>query len=158
LKIPAFGELLKRIRHLEFKTFTAKQKQILQDKEDGMYPFNKKTFKKSSPIQPILPLIRIAATAEDDKEKTKFITFTLKVRAGGNAASPTYKKAMQIFEDGTPQEWMDVLTGVREIWRQNAIANAQDRAATVAAIIKGDSLTAFEAAIETPTIQAYYKP
>ena len=92
-----------------------------------MYPFNKKPFKKqASPIQPILPLVRIATTADDDKEKAKYITFTLKVRAGGNATSPTYKKAMMVFEDGTPQEWMDVLTGVREIWRQNSIANAQD--------------------------------
>ena len=112
-----------------------------------MYPFNKKPFKKqASPIQPILPLVRIATTADDDKEKAKYITFTLKVCAGGNTTSPTYKKAMLVFEDGTPQEWMDVLTGVREIWRQNSIANAQDRAATVSAIVKGDSLTAFEAA------------
>ena len=43
---------------------------------------------------------------------------------------------------------MEVLAGLKEIWRQNLVNSSTDRAATVAAIIRGDSLTAFETALE----------
>jgi hypothetical protein len=43
---------------------------------------------------------------------------------------------------------MEMLTGLREIWQQNSVNSAHDRAATVAAVLKGDCRIAFEAAIE----------
>ena len=55
---------------------------------------------------------------------------------------------MRMFDEDTPQEWMEVLTGLKEIWKQNSVNGPTDRAATVAAIIKGDSLTAFDSALE----------
>jgi hypothetical protein len=40
------------------------------------------------------------------------------------------------------------LTGLCEIWQQNPVNDAHDPAATVAAVLKGNSRIAFEAAIE----------
>jgi hypothetical protein len=95
---------------------------------------------KTSGMQPILPLV--PQRLESDH------TFDLKVLAGSGARTPSYKKHMQTFDKGTPQEWMELLTGLRKIWQQNSVNSAHDRAAAVAAVLKGDSRIAFEAAIE----------
>jgi hypothetical protein len=55
---------------------------------------------------------------------------------------------MRTFDKGTPQEWMESLTGLGEIWQQSSVNGAHDRATTVAAVLKGNSRIAFEAAIE----------
>jgi hypothetical protein len=111
--------------------------------------FVKKTpYKPSSHFQPVLPLVPIELQ-KTDKDKTKFITFELKVRAGAVAgAGNTYKMSVGKFEQGSPQEWMDAMTKLREIWKQNSVNGPHDRAATVAAVLQGDSLTAFETALE----------
>jgi hypothetical protein len=96
---------------------------------------------------PVLPLVRLKLDP-DTKDKASYITFELKIRTGTGQGTPSYKKFMKTFEEGSPQEWMDVLTGLREIWRQNSVNGPTDRAATVAAILKGDSLIAFESAME----------
>ena len=111
-------------------------------------PANFKTYKK---FLPIIPLEKIKIES-DPKDKTQFVSFDLKVRAGGNAGTPNYKKFMRTFEEGTPQGWMDVLQGLREIWAQNSVTGPTDRAATVAAILKGDSFTAFETALDDARI------
>jgi hypothetical protein len=115
--------------------------------------FVKKTpnYKPSSPFLPVLPLVPIKIPA-DDKNKSKFITFELKIKAGPPANGPTYKVSVKTFEEGTPQEWMEVLGHLNEMWRQNSVTGPTDRAATVAAILKGDSLTAFETAMEDARI------
>jgi hypothetical protein len=70
-------------------------------------------------------------------------------RAGMGAGTPSYnKKHMHTFDKGTPQEWMESLTSLRKIWQQNSVNGAHDRAATVAALLKGNSRIAFKAAIE----------
>jgi hypothetical protein len=102
---------------------------------------------KTSSMQPILPLVP-ERLESDNKDKATFITFDLKVRAGTGAGTPSYKKHMRTFDEDTPQEWMESLTRLREIWQQNSVNGAHDRAATVAAVLKGDSRIAFEAAIE----------
>jgi hypothetical protein len=93
---------------------------------------------KTSGMQPILPLVPERLEL-DNKDKTTFITFDLKVRAGTGAGTPSYMKHMRTFNEGTPQEWMESLTGLCEIWQQNSVNSAYDRAATVAAVLKGDS-------------------
>ena len=102
----------------------------------------------SARYQFVLPLVPPKISSEDLKDKTKFVTFDLKVKAGGAAASPSYKKSMRTFEEGTPQEWIDVLSGLKEIWLQNSVTGPTDRAATVLAILKGDSRSNFETALE----------
>jgi hypothetical protein len=84
---------------------------------------------------------------EDDKDKARFISFDLKVNADGAITSPKYKKLVKTFDEGTPQEWFDFLSSIREIWSQNGVLKASDRSATVAAILKGDSLIAYESAL-----------
>ena len=108
-------------------------------------------FKTPKKFLPVIPLEKIKIEA-DPKDKTQFVSFDLKVRAGGNAGTPNYKKFIRTFEEGTPQGWMDVLSGLREIWAQNSVTGATDRAATVAAILKGDSFTAFETALDDARI------
>jgi hypothetical protein len=102
---------------------------------------------KTSGMQPILPLVPERLEL-DKKDKTTFITFDLKVCAGTGAGTPSYKKHIRTFDKGTPQEWMESLNGLREIWQQNSVNGAHDCAVTVAAVLKGDSRIAFEAAIE----------
>jgi hypothetical protein len=102
---------------------------------------------KTSGMQPILPLVPERLKL-DNKDKTTFITFNLKVHAGTGAGTPSYKKHMRTFDKGTPQEWMELLTSLREIWQQNSVNGANDCATTVAAVMKGNSRIAFEAAIE----------
>jgi hypothetical protein len=113
---------------------------------------NNNNYKNKNPtFQPILPLVRVKL-ASDEADKSKFISFELKVRAGTGAGTPSYKKFMRTFEEGTPQEWMDVLTGLKEIWKQNTVNGPTDRAATIAAILKGDSRIAFDTALEDARI------
>jgi hypothetical protein len=80
-------------------------------------------------------------------DKATYITFDLKVRAGTGVGTPSYNKHMWTFDEGTPQECMELLSGLQEIWQQNTVNGAHDRAATVAAVLKGDSQIAFEAAM-----------
>ena len=103
----------------------------------------KKKFElKKAQLQPILPLFRKKAETDDDK--TKFITLDLKVRAGAPAGTLSYKKTMRVFNSGSPQEWIDVLHDVKDIWRQNVVTRPADQAGVVTAILRGDSLTNFE--------------
>ena len=79
------------------------------------------SFKPSSQFLPVLPLVPIKIPVDDKKDKTKYITFELKVKAGPPANGPTYKIFVQTFDEGTPQEWMAVLENLNSIWRQNTI-------------------------------------
>jgi hypothetical protein len=142
--IPPFGILIKKIKIASFR-----HRLILQRYEEEEMRFIKQNTntKNFQSFLPIIPLVRIKLPI-DDKDKSAFITFELKVRAGTGAGTPSYKKNMRTFEEGSPQEWMDVLTGLREIWKQNSVVEPTDQAATIAAILKGDSLTAFDSALE----------
>jgi hypothetical protein len=94
---------------------------------------------KTSGMQPILLLVP-ERLESDNRDKMTFIIFDLKVLAGTGAGTPNYKKHMRTFDKGTPQEWMESLTGLSKIWQQNSV--------NVAAVMKGNSQIAFEAAIE----------
>ena len=107
----------------------------------------KKKFElRKNTIQPILPLSRTKIETDDDK--TKYITLDLKVRAGAAAGTPSYKKTIKILSSGSPQEWIDVLHDVRDIWRQNVVTRPEDRAGVIAAILRGNTLANFETALE----------
>ena len=45
--------------------------------------------------------------------------------------------------------WIDLVKDVTKIWTQNSMAGGTDRASTVRSLIRGESLTAFEAALDT---------
>jgi hypothetical protein len=144
ITIPPFATLIKKIKIASFRIHLQKKREEEEKMRFQQRPTSLKTNKK---FLPIIPLEKVKI-ATDDKDKAAFISFELKVRAGAGAGTPSYKKFMRTFEEGSPQEWMDVLTGLREIWKQNSVNGPTDRAATVAAVLKGDSLTAFETALE----------
>ena len=72
----------------------------------------------------------------------------LKVRVGAPATSATYKKHVKTFEEGSPQDWIRLLKDLDEIWNQNSVNGPSDKTATIRSLVKGESLTAFEAALE----------
>jgi hypothetical protein len=144
ISVPPFGTLIKKIKVASYrKHFILKQEQ----QEEMRFQKRQTGVIKRATFLPIIPSVR-QVIPSTDKDKTDFITFELKVRAGTGTGTPSYKKFMKTFEEGSPQEWMDVLTGLKEIWRQNSVNGATDCAATISAILKGDSLTAFETAME----------
>jgi hypothetical protein len=145
LKIPPFGNLYKKIKIAQYRLHNAWKQE--QDKE---MRFHKRqvTYKKSPGFVPVIPLVPTQLTAEELKDKSAYIIFTLQVSRGTGPGTPNYKKSVRTFEDGDPQQWMDVMTGLREIWLQNSIHDAKDMSNAVAAILKGDSLTAYQAAVE----------
>jgi hypothetical protein len=107
----------------------------------------KKKTSASSLLQPILTLIpEVLMTPEQDK--SKFISFELKSRVGQAAGGLTYKKFVRTFEEGTPQEWIELVWNINEIWTQNSINGPTDRTATIRSLLKGESLAAFDTALE----------
>jgi hypothetical protein len=101
---------------------------------------------KPSPLQPVLPLLPEVLSTKD-QDKAKFISFELKSRAGQPSGSTTYKKFVRVFEEGTPQQWIDLIRDVEEIWTQNSVNGLSDRTSTIRALLKGESLTAFDTAL-----------
>jgi hypothetical protein len=149
LKIPPFGNLIKKIKIAQCRLHY-----VWKQERDEEMQFQKRqvTYKKSPGFVPVIPLVPTQLTAEELKDKLAYITFTLQVSRGTGPGTPNYKKSVRTFEDGDPQQWMDVMTGLREIWLQNSIDDAKDMSNTVAAILKGDSLTAYQAAVEDLTV------
>ncbi len=102
--------------------------------------------KKTSYLVPSLTLVE---EVPDDSHPTEAISYLLKQRANSTStASPTYKMYVRRFCEGTVQEWITTRKALEEIWTQNAITSATDQLATVRAILRGESLTIFNATIE----------
>ena len=81
-------------------------------------------------LQPVLLLVpEIPIKVSDDK--SKFMTFELKVCTGQPAGSTNYKKYVWVFEEGSPQQWIELMQDLREIWTQNSINGPTDQTATI---------------------------
>ena len=102
--------------------------------------------RKVSFLKPVLPLVPEEAT-KTEEDKSKFVTMELKSQAGLTSGG-TYKKHIALYNEGTPQEWIDVQRYIAEVWKQNHITQADDRMAIIKALFKGETLTTFEASIE----------
>ena len=76
-----------------------------------------------------------------------YLSFEVKTRVGQPAGSTTYRKFVRKFEEGTPQQWIDLLKDLEEIWTQNSMTGGTDRASTVRALVRGESAIAFEATL-----------
>ena len=83
-----------------------------------------------------------------EEEKGKFIAFDLKTRVGQPSDATKYKKYVRKFKEGNPQEWIDMLRDLEEIWTQNSMTGGTDRASTVRALVRGESAVAFETALQ----------
>ena len=70
--------------------------------------------KAGGALSPVLPLVPIKLAAVDD-DKGMFVVFELKTRVGQPADSTKYKKYVRKFDEGTPQEWIDLLKDLDEI-------------------------------------------
>jgi hypothetical protein len=106
--------------------------------------YNKKTTPKCLPVIPLLPT---KLSSDELKDKAAYIMFMLQVSKGSGPGTLTYRKSIRTFEEGDPQQWMEVITGLKEIWAQNSITVPTDMLNTAVAILKGDSLTSYEAAM-----------
>ena len=62
--------------------------------------------------------------------------------------STTYKKYVRVFEEGTPYQWIELIIDLNEIWTQNSVNGLTDRTTTIQALLKGESVTSFETALE----------
>ena len=85
--------------------------------------------KKGRSLQPVLPLIPEKLPSKED-DKSSF-TFDLNVKEGQNMNSTKYKKSVCKFEEGSPQQWIDLLKDLQEIWKQNSIEGGSDQVAAV---------------------------
>jgi hypothetical protein len=100
-----------QIKHINIATFCIREARQIKEEEEMRFIKRNQQYKTSG-MQPILPLVPKRLKL-DNKDKTTFITFDLKVHAGTGAGTPSYKKHMRTFDEGTPQEWMELLTGNR---------------------------------------------
>ena len=103
--------------------------------------------KKGGTLQPVLPLIPEKLPSKED-DKAAFLTFELKMQSDQAENATKYKKNVRKFEEGTPQQWVDLIKDLREIWKQNGIEEGSDRVATIRSLVKGESGTAFETALQ----------
>jgi hypothetical protein len=122
---------------------------ILQQKD--MLSFNSripKFQKRTGSLQPVLPLVPLKLPSAED-EKGMFLSFELIARVGQPATSTKYKKQVWKFEEGTPQQWIDLLRDLQEIWTQNSVnGGTDDRASIVRAVVKGEGITSFKTSLQ----------
>jgi hypothetical protein len=65
-------------------------------------------------------------TTKMEEEKGRFIAFDLKTRVGQPSDTTKYKKYIRKFKEGNPQEWIEMLRDLEEIWTQNFMASGTD--------------------------------
>jgi hypothetical protein len=146
LKIPLFGALYKKIKIAQYRLhLTWKREREEEMRFQKRQAYNKKTTPKFPLVIPLLPT---KLSLDELKDKAAYVTLTLQVSKGSGPGTPTYRKSIRTFEEGDPQQWMEVITGLKEIWAQNLITVPMDMWNTAMAILKGDSLTSYETAME----------
>jgi hypothetical protein len=154
--ISPFGEIIKNIN---IQNYCEKMRFPIKMTNFSLHGGNL----KPSPLQPVLPLVPESLPTKE-QDKSKFISFELKSPAGQPAGSTTYKKFVCVFEEGTPQQWINLIHDLEEIWTQNSVHGPTDCASTICALLKGKSITAFKMALEDvrvdpdPNIQALLLP
>ena len=103
--------------------------------------------KTAGSLIPVLLLVPLKLpTVEEDKGM--YLVFELKTRVGQPANSTKYKKYVRKFEEGSPQQWIDLLRDLEEIWTQNSMAGGTDRTSTVRALVQRESGVSFETALQ----------
>jgi hypothetical protein len=99
--------------------------------------------------QYLVPSLQLVEETPDESSPSEKISYLLKQRAGSTGTNaPTYKMYVHRFQEGTVQEWIKFRENLEEIWTQNSVENPKDRMATVRAILRGESLTCFNAKMQ----------
>ena len=70
--------------------------------------------KSSSTLVPMLPLLPESLLKLKD-DKSQFISIDLKNCAGQPANRSTYNKYIHKFNEGSPQQWIDILKDMQEV-------------------------------------------
>ena len=98
----------------------------------------------------LVPSLTLVEDVTDDEHATEGISYLLKQKASSlGATATTYKMYVHWFCEGTvQQQWIMLCKAINEIWTQNGINNLSIDMATVHAILRGESLTCFNATIE----------
>jgi hypothetical protein len=109
--------------------------------------------KKAGHLLPVLLLIPYKISSVEE-EKGRHVAFELKTRVGQPSDSTNYKKYVRKFEEGSPQEWINMLKNLEEIWTLNSMTGGTDRASTVRALVRGKSTVAFETAHQDSRVTA----
>jgi hypothetical protein len=130
--------LLKKIKITPFKDFFWKIR-IQQRKEMLSMHVKIPTVKTLDHILPVLVLIPQERT-KMEAEKWKNIAFDFKTRVGQPSGATKYKKYVRKFEEGNPQEWIDMPRDLEEIWTQNSMAGGMHRSSTVRALLSAVAL------------------
>ena len=60
-------------------------------------------------FDPTLPLVPEVSSKKADENKTSYIAMELKAQAGRPSTSGKYKKNLALFDEGSPQQWIDTL-------------------------------------------------
>jgi hypothetical protein len=92
---------MKTIKMASFRKRAIQLQQEQEEPQDQMRFQNKKISPRFSSFQPILPLVRTMLPDDEEKDKTKCVTFELKVRTGTGATAHNYKRPIRTFEEGT---------------------------------------------------------
>ena len=92
--------------------------------------------KKAGYLISVLPLIPLKSPSVEE-DKGKYIAFELKTRVGQPSDATRYKKYVRKFEEVSPQEWIDRLKDLEEIWMQNSMTGGTDRESTVRSLVRG---------------------
>jgi hypothetical protein len=145
LKISPFGVLYKKIKIAQYCLHVTWKR----EKEEEMRFQKRQVHTKKNPkFLPVILLLSTKLLSDELKDNVAYITFTLQVSKGLAPGTPPYRKSIKTFEEGDPQQWMEVITGLKDIWAQNSIMAPTDMLNTAVALLKGDSLTSYEAAME----------
>ena len=87
-------------------------------------------------------------TPSSSDEPQRFCEMQLMCKAGATAADAhQYKRKFRMFEDGSPQDYIDAREGIAEIWKQNSVFVPEDRVAIVNMLIVGSSQVTFESSV-----------
>ena len=92
-------------------------------------------------------LVRESTPSSSD-EPQRFCEMQLMCKAGATSSdAQRYKKKFRIFEDGSPQDYIDAREGIAEIWKQNSVSVPEDRVAIVNMLIVGNSSITFKSSL-----------
>jgi hypothetical protein len=113
---------------------------VLQNKEMMSIQSRIPGVKKAGHLLPILPLIPYKNSNVDEK-KGRYIAFELNTRVGQLSDATKYKKFVRKFQEGSPQEWINMLKDLDEIWTQNFMIGGTDIASTGRELVTAEGET-----------------
>ena len=127
---------------VQFRVSREKSSKLKNDKEEEFANMT-----TEAAFQPVLHLVEEAIPLAKD-EKAKYISIDLKLKAGGPASTPTYEKHVRVVDGGTPQVYIAFRRDLEEVFRQNKVDSPADQKSIILAILKNETRTVFEVALE----------